>query len=202
MAKEEKRGKILEAASECFARFGYDKTTLEDIGKAVNLNKASLYYYYKNKEDIFSDVIYKEADDFMAELHRRKRPGKTAEHKVMQYLGDRLEYYKSVVNLHNLSMDFVRKFEPFFNDLYQKILNREVEFISEILKEGIHTGEIRRCDTDKVGDAILTMATSIRYRELHISHIRLASDADYDRILEDIRYVAKLIINGIKVIAN
>ena len=57
-----KKQEILKAASECFARFGYEKTTLDDIGKMVGLNKASLYYYYKNKEDIFAEVVLQAGD--------------------------------------------------------------------------------------------------------------------------------------------
>ena len=41
--KKDKRQMILEAAGECFDRFGYNKTTLKDIGERVGLNKASIY---------------------------------------------------------------------------------------------------------------------------------------------------------------
>jgi AcrR family transcriptional regulator len=58
----EKKKEILKAASDCFARYGYEKTTLDDIGKMVGLNKASLYYYYKNKEAIFSEVVFEETE--------------------------------------------------------------------------------------------------------------------------------------------
>jgi hypothetical protein len=34
------------------ARFGYEKAALDDTGEIVGLNKASLYYYNKSKEDI------------------------------------------------------------------------------------------------------------------------------------------------------
>ncbi len=63
-----KRHRILQAASEVFARYGYDKTTLEDIGKKCGLNKASLYHYFRNKEDIYVQVIMVETTVFINEL--------------------------------------------------------------------------------------------------------------------------------------
>jgi ribosome-binding protein aMBF1 (putative translation factor) len=41
MVRSKKEKKILQVAKECFARFGYEKTTLEDIGRMSGLNKAS-----------------------------------------------------------------------------------------------------------------------------------------------------------------
>ena len=46
MTEPDKREQILKAAAECLSQYGYEKTTLSDIGKLVGLNKASLYYYY------------------------------------------------------------------------------------------------------------------------------------------------------------
>ena len=71
--REEKKQMILHAATECFSQLGYDKTTLDDIGGKVKLNKASLYYYYNSKEDLFCDVIYAEAQRFREEIRNKTR---------------------------------------------------------------------------------------------------------------------------------
>ena len=56
MDQEKKRDEILEAACELFARFGFKKTTLEDIGDEVRLGKASLYYYFRSKDELIKEV--------------------------------------------------------------------------------------------------------------------------------------------------
>lgn len=198
MSKTEKKLKVLKAASDCFARFGYDKTTLEDIGKSVGLNKASLYYYYKNKEDIFSDVISREVDQYLNELQRKIKSAKTSENKIQSYLSERVNIYRMLMNLHNLSMDTIRRFEPIYNELYERMMAREVEFVSEIIQEGIKDGEFRPVEATRVSHALLTVAVSIRYRGLHISHVRMAAEADYTKMQDDIRFVVKLILDGIK----
>jgi AcrR family transcriptional regulator len=55
------------------------KITLDNIGMLVGLNKASLYYYYKNKESIFCIVIFREADIYLEGLQKKVKTAKTAE---------------------------------------------------------------------------------------------------------------------------
>ena len=60
--KDANRDAILEIAQEIFSKFGYKKTTLDDIANAVRKGKSSLYYYFSSKEDLFQAVIMKEVD--------------------------------------------------------------------------------------------------------------------------------------------
>ena len=69
--KEMRRNNILEAARQCLARFGFDKMTLDDVGKIVGLNKASLYYYYSSKEALIIDVLTTEAVEYIESLREK-----------------------------------------------------------------------------------------------------------------------------------
>lgn len=198
MKKEEKKQKVLKAAADCFARYGYDKTTLEDIGKAVGLNKASLYYYYKNKENIFCDVILQEAELFMQELQKKVKAARTYESRILNYMTERLNYYKNIVNLHNLSLDTIRKVEPIFNDVYDMVLQKETAFVAAMLREGQESGEFQKADVQRIAHILLEIAIAIRYKSIHTSNARMDADADYAGILEDTRMASKLILKGLK----
>jgi TetR/AcrR family transcriptional regulator, transcriptional repressor of aconitase len=54
---EARRTLILGAALECFLKFGYSKTSLDDIAKQARLSRPLLYLKYKNKEEIFKGVF-------------------------------------------------------------------------------------------------------------------------------------------------
>ncbi|MCC3682706.1 TetR/AcrR family transcriptional regulator, partial [Staphylococcus epidermidis] len=47
------KDKIIDNAITLFSEKGYDGTTLDDISKSVNIKKASPYYHYENKEEIY-----------------------------------------------------------------------------------------------------------------------------------------------------
>ncbi len=49
---DEMRNTIICKAGELFSRYGYKKTTMDDIADALQKGKSSIYYYFQNKEDI------------------------------------------------------------------------------------------------------------------------------------------------------
>jgi TetR/AcrR family transcriptional regulator, cholesterol catabolism regulator len=56
-AYQERRTEIVRAAAEMFKRNGYRGTKLNDVAEAMNLDRASLYYYVGSKEELFHEVV-------------------------------------------------------------------------------------------------------------------------------------------------
>lgn len=56
-AYQERRTEIVAAAAEVFQRHGYRGTKLSDVAEALNLDRASLYYYIGSKEELFHEVV-------------------------------------------------------------------------------------------------------------------------------------------------
>jgi AcrR family transcriptional regulator len=198
MAKAHRKEMILRAATDCFAKYGYGKTTLDDVGALVGLNKASLYYYYKSKESLFCDVIFRETEIFLDELHSKISQASTTEEKILKYLDERINYYKKVVNLHNLALDTVRKVEPVFFDVYDKVLVKEAEYLEGLIESGIREKEFKQADAKVIAQSIIEVSAGVRYRQVHISSVKMAGEADFLSIMKKIRVVVELILDGIK----
>ena len=116
--REQVKEKIGQVAMKCFAKYGLDKTTLDDIAGEMGLNKASLYYYYKNKEDIFLEVAISEGKNFLATLQQKVRAKKGTEARVTFYLLERINYYKNILNMNRVSAETVGKMLPRFFELF------------------------------------------------------------------------------------
>jgi AcrR family transcriptional regulator len=198
MAKAHRKEMILRAATDCFAKYGYGKTTLDNVGALVGLNKASLYYYYKSKESLFCDVIFRETEIFLDELHSKISQASTTEEKILKYLDERINYYKKVVNLHNLALDTVRKVEPVFFDVYDKLLVKEAEYLEGLIESGIREKEFKQADAKVIAQSIIEVSAGVRYRQVHISSVKMAGEADFLSIMKKIRVVVELILDGIK----
>ncbi|MDQ0872714.1 AcrR family transcriptional regulator [Paenibacillus sp. V4I3] len=54
---------VLETALNIFARYGYKKTSIEDISKAAGITRQGIYLHFKNKEEILKASIQKALDD-------------------------------------------------------------------------------------------------------------------------------------------
>jgi AcrR family transcriptional regulator len=46
------RDQIVEAANECFARYGYSKTTVSDLAREIGFSKAYIYRFFESKQAI------------------------------------------------------------------------------------------------------------------------------------------------------
>lgn len=49
--------KILEAAEQAFGELGYEGASIRQIAKLANVNLATVYYYFKSKEDLLAGVL-------------------------------------------------------------------------------------------------------------------------------------------------
>jgi AcrR family transcriptional regulator len=54
--KQKRRNDIIKAAEKIFFAKGYDRVTMDEIAQEAEVNKALLYYYFKNKEALFFAV--------------------------------------------------------------------------------------------------------------------------------------------------
>ena len=60
---EEQKTSVVQAAAGVIRQFGFEKTTMGDIAKALHMGKSSLYHYFSNKEDIFLEVFKTEVEE-------------------------------------------------------------------------------------------------------------------------------------------
>lgn len=196
--KDDKRERIKAAAAECLARFGYEKTTMDDIAGLVGLNKTSLYYYFRNKEAIFTEVVIQEARQFIGALQTKIKSVSGCRRRIMTYLTERLHYYREVVNLHNLSFDTLNRVQPAFKALYQSILEREIAFIRQILEQGIQSGEIRNCHPERLARAIMTVADALKHTACGQTDKPWPTEIDYSGIESDLKLIVGLVMDGIE----
>lgn len=197
MPTTEKRQQILAAASECLARYGYDKTTMDDIARRIGLNKTSLYHYYRSKESIFIAVIVQEAQTFLDALQAKAIKSRGCKNQILTYLTERFRYYQNVVNLHHLSMDTLRRIQPSFKALYQSVLDREIAFIGKLLEDGMQRGELKPGPALKLSRMILTVTDAIKQTTCEDPGHDLPTTIDYSQIEKDVAYAVSLMLDGL-----
>jgi AcrR family transcriptional regulator len=55
--KDEVKNNIIAAAIKEFYLYGYEKASMRDIAKSAGISVSNTYNYYRNKEQLFSDII-------------------------------------------------------------------------------------------------------------------------------------------------
>ena len=133
------KNSILEEARELFAKYGYKKTTMEDIAQALGKGKSSLYYYFKNKEEIFQAVIDFEKDILFSQLQKIVTLPISPIEKFKMYLETRMETIRDLENYFNiLNTENTGGFD-FLDHFKGESKSKEVDLIESIIKEGIES---------------------------------------------------------------
>ena len=63
----DRRKLILEAATKSFSMFGYKATTMDHVAKIANVGKGTIYTFFKNKEELFFEII----NDLIVEMKEK-----------------------------------------------------------------------------------------------------------------------------------
>lgn len=89
---EQVKKSIKDSASELFEKFGYDKTTLEDIARKADKAKTLVYYHFGGKLDLLREAVEDEFRYIQANLQlvRSEVPGSII-NSFMAYLEERME---------------------------------------------------------------------------------------------------------------
>ena len=59
------RKKILTTAEKLFSEKGYDGTSIQSIANAAQVNKALIYYHFKNKQDVIDSLFAQTLDEMI-----------------------------------------------------------------------------------------------------------------------------------------
>ncbi|MCD4772160.1 MAG: TetR/AcrR family transcriptional regulator [Bacteroidales bacterium] len=142
MAIEDTRDKILSVANKLFSRFGFHKTSMDEIAKIARKAKGSLYYHFASKEELFKEVVSKEILNLKDQLSIIVYDTNlSASGKIKKYLIKRMEILHDAANYHEtLKADFFEHFD-FIDDLRSELDEWEKTKLKHIILQGVDKGE-------------------------------------------------------------
>jgi len=66
----DRRGAVLSSALATFARFGYRKTSMDEVARAARISRPGLYFLFESKEVLFRAAVVRALDEDLAEVER------------------------------------------------------------------------------------------------------------------------------------
>lgn len=67
----ERANRILDAASTLILRWGYSKTTIDDIARQAGVAKGTIYLHWKTREELFAALLHRERLEFARDFRQR-----------------------------------------------------------------------------------------------------------------------------------
>jgi AcrR family transcriptional regulator len=155
--------RILTTSSTLFSRFGFVKTTIEDIAHALMMSKGALYYYFKNKDDLFAEIIERECASFLEQIEAAIASYSSFGDKLKAYASTRMQLFKNLANSYQTFMDDYLKHYSLIQRLRSRYDTFEIELIRSLLNQGVACSEFDIRDTALAAKAIFASVKGLEY---------------------------------------
>src|SRR5262249_36516948 len=150
---------ILSAATRLFARFGFKKTSVDQIAKDAGVAKGTVYLAADTKEDLFYQAVHREVRAYTAEIAKLIDPRKAADQLLaevtlagMKSLEERPLGRDLIFGNHQLIL-------PEWADRLEELRTLGRQNAAEIVRLGIRQGVFRDdLDTDELATILEDMA--------------------------------------------
>lgn len=159
--KEQRKNEILDAAETLFFSHEYDDVPMDEIATIAELNKATIYLYFKNKEALFSAIVLRGIrilNKMYRECMETQVPGVTTiallEETYYRFTRQHPDYQRLIKYY---GVERFNKENPGFAEI-QEEFSMSRNFWQDAVREGIDDGTIRN-DIDPVLLTIYLMIT-------------------------------------------
>lgn len=187
------RDMLIDVARQQFAREGVENTTMNDIAKASQKGRRTLYTYFKNKNEIYMAVVESELAHLVEGLSDVVTMKLPADEKLVRYIFQRMDAIKEVVFRNGtLRAEFFRNISKV--EQVRKVFDeQEINILKAILNQGVNEGIFK---TPSVEVSALTLHYSLR--GLDVPYIRgVFTELGITRFTLR-EYILDLVFNGIK----
>ncbi|MDQ0156635.1 TetR/AcrR family transcriptional regulator [Robertmurraya andreesenii] len=145
-----KKEEILRAAAAIFAKKGYHGTTMEDVAAKLLMTKGSMYYYFKNKDELLYHCHKMIMDLSITKMKEIIASSKSATEKLENAIKAHITLATSEKSMF---MVMHKPSQHFTDDYLQDILQDRTtyaQYFDEIILEGILKKEFNHVDVKMV----------------------------------------------------
>lgn len=190
---------IMEAAMELFSRYGYERTSIEDISKHLGIGKGSIYLEFRTKEDILLQIIERFATTIQSMMDEEVENCKGSPLATLKniFVTSALAVYDRVSRdihtpegLLHTSMTLKARFRPFFV--------RKRERITKLLRMAAKAGEISEEIANEDTAVTILMAVSSIYPPYYNNYTESEQRITREELERRAEQITTIVVEGLK----
>ena len=186
---EQRKNQILDVASLIFSKEGFARANMDEIAKAANLGKGTIYRYFKNKRALFLSVVdrglNKLKDAILIEVEETDDPLKKIENAIKAYLS----FFEKNRNLIGILIHEQSSFQKRIAKRYFEHYYGNVDRIKQTFRAGIEQNLIKDMDIDSVISVYTSMLNGLIYM--------WQIEGRKYRLIDKVPIVTKIFLTGI-----
>ncbi len=180
---------IIASARRLFSKYGFKKTTMDEIALHAGKGKSSLYYYYKSKEEVFAAVVEEESQHLQEKINTAILKEETASEKLKAYVKSSIKTIQEMANLNEaIQNEFLSNY-AFIEKIRKKYHEQETATVQKILDLGIKNERFDLPDTSFTARVIVRVIKALE--------IPLRMDMPERDLEAEVESVMQIILYGI-----
>lgn len=184
-----RRDEIVAISAKLFKQKGYSATTMREIAEQVGMEAASMYNHIKGKDEILTEICFRIADEYIAQLTNIEANVKSPIEKLKELIRLHIRIvFEDSDGISVANNEWKHLPEAALTQFKKARRDYETRF-AKIIEEGIEKGEINNVN---VSVALFTILSSVRWVELWYRTDRDISP----KVLED--NIVHLLMNGLQ----
>lgn len=188
MRRKEKLELLYGKALEIFSRYGYKKSTVEDIAREIGLTKGGIYKYVRNKLDLYEKTVSHALGKWQDRVAEAMEEEDDITQKFIVMSRKGYEYLMQDKHLRKLLINDPTVF-PYSSRIvrFRDVNRRSILLIQSLLRQGIKQNKFSKVNIQQTSDLLYSI-----YRMFIIEAY----------IVSDVRKIQQMYMNGINLILN
>src|SRR5947209_8772019 len=155
------REKVLSAAVQLFAEYGYHAAPLRDIARIAGIQAASIYYHYANKQALLVEIMETYMRQLNSNLERILRKQASPEERLHEAIANHIRLHTTYKAEFFIIDTEIRALEGENRQYILSMRDQYESLLQELLREGMEQGIFRPNDVKVTSYAIIAMCTEV-----------------------------------------
>jgi AcrR family transcriptional regulator len=163
---------ILEAATSLFAKNGYHGTTMSEIAKEAEFSTGSLYNFFKNKEELYFNLMLEKIDALTGEVNEIPSGEGSVEERLTLFIETILKYFENEKDFFKIFAEQRASFEMsakgmFADDIHEKYM-AYMAIMVNLMKEGVESGFFKPIEPGLLALSLVGILHSVLFISINI----------------------------------
>lgn len=158
------KNRILDNVKDRLDRFGFKKTTMDEISRDCKISKKTIYEHFKDKEDMVTCLFVREFHKAMEIIFSRMGDIEDPLDKLIHLIRAAVWYFKEDIFITRLLKNDEALFSAFLSRKHHALIDQEiVTIIAAIINEGKEQGKFRDVDEQVIAYAGFKLFQAFSY---------------------------------------
>jgi AcrR family transcriptional regulator len=155
------REKILAAAVQLFAQYGYHAATMREIARISGIQAASIYYHYTSKQALLVEIMDTHMRNLNANLQRIMQETSTIEQRLYEAIANHIRLHTTYKAEFFIIDTEIRALEGEQRGVILLLRDRYEMLLQGLLREGMEQGIFQQVDIKIASYALIAMCTEV-----------------------------------------